>query len=225
MSARAPARESPRLARARSRASQAWARARSRVSRASGRARSRASRAWGRAHSRVSRASARARSRACRILDRARSSRAARPGTADEESLMAQKTTKSQSSGARRTKSSSTSKGKASARGGNGSRPAEEAKHSINDADREYRRYVQREEQDRAGPPDVLLDVPELKVDLIHFELDDLDAHVALKAKVLNLVKLNVGLDVHLSRVKLDIKGVQVELVLKARLDHVSAIV
>ena len=138
---------------------------------------------------------------------------------------MAQKTTKSRSSGARRTKSSSTSKGKASARGGNGSRPAEEAKQSINDADREYRRYVQREEQDRVGPPDVLLDVPELKVDLIHFELDDLDAHVALKAKVLNLVKLNVGLDVHLSRVKLDIKGVEVELVLKARLDHVTAIV
>jgi pyruvate/2-oxoglutarate dehydrogenase complex dihydrolipoamide acyltransferase (E2) component len=42
---------------------------------------------------------------------------------------------------------------------------------------------------------------------------------------VLNLVKLNVGIDVHLSRVKLDIKGVEVEAVLKARLDHVTAIV
>ena len=48
---------------------------------------------------------------------------------------------------------------------------------------------------------------------------------MALKAKVLNLVKLNVGIDVHLSRVKLDIKGVEAELVLKARLDHVTAIV
>ena len=62
-------------------------------------------------------------------------------------------------------------------------------------------------------------------MDLIHFELDDLDAHMALKAKVLNLVKLNVGIDVHLSRVKLDITGVEAELVLKARLDHVTAIV
>ncbi|MBV9006717.1 MAG: hypothetical protein JO181_18770, partial [Solirubrobacterales bacterium] len=69
------------------------------------------------------------------------------------------------------------------------------------------------------------MDVPELRVDSIHFELEDLDAHVALKARVLNLIKLNVGIDVHLSRVKLDIKGVEAELVLKARLEHVTAIV
>jgi hypothetical protein len=106
-----------------------------------------------------------------------------------------------------------------------GARPALEAIRADTDADREYRAYERREEQDRAGPPDVLLDVPELKVDLIHFELEDLDAHVALKARVLDLIKLNVGVDVHLSRVKLDVKGVHAEVVLKARLDHVSAIV
>jgi hypothetical protein len=106
-----------------------------------------------------------------------------------------------------------------------GERPALEAMRQETDADREYRAYVRREEQDRAGPPDVLLDVPELKVDLIHFELDELDAHVALKARVLDLVRLNVGVDVHVRRVKLDIKGVHAEVVLKARLDHVGAIV
>jgi hypothetical protein len=116
----------------------------------------------------------------------------------------------------------SSSRGKQS---GNGSRPAERARRSENQSDREYRRYVSREESDPGGPPDVLLDVPELRVDLIHFELDDLDAHLAVKANVLNLVKLNVGIDVHLSRVKLDIKGVELEAVLKARLDHVTAIV
>jgi len=124
---------------------------------------------------------------------------------------MAQKTTTSKRSGSRRS--------------GNGARPAQQARREQNDANREYRRYVGHEEQDPAGPPDVLLDVPELRIDSIHFELDDLDAHVALKANVLNLVKLNVGVDVHLSRVKLDIKGVEAEVVLKARLDHVTAIV
>jgi hypothetical protein len=111
------------------------------------------------------------------------------------------------------------------AQGGNGSRPAQQARRSDNDSKREYRRFVSREESDPAGPPDVLLDVPELRVDLIHFELDDLDAHLAVKANVLDLVKLNVGVDVHLSRVKLDIKGVELEAVLKARLDHVTAVV
>jgi hypothetical protein len=108
---------------------------------------------------------------------------------------------------------------------GNGSRPAERARRSDNESAREYRRFVSREESDPGGPPDVLLDVPELRIDLIHFELDDLDAHLAVKANVLNLVKLNVGIDAHLSRVKLDIKGVEVEALLKARLDHVTAVV
>jgi hypothetical protein len=145
---------------------------------------------------------------------------------------MAEKTTRSQRSGARRGNSTTSRNGKRSStsgnrssQGGDGPRPALQARHETNDANREYRAYVGHEEQDPAGPPDVLLDVPELKIDLIHVELDDLDAHVALKAKVLNLVKLNVGVDVHLSRVKLDIKGVEAEVVLKARLDHVTAIV
>jgi e3 binding domain len=106
-----------------------------------------------------------------------------------------------------------------------GKRPAQQAHLQENDSNREYRRYVQREEEDRVGPPDVLLDVPELRVDSIHFELDDLDAHVAVKANVLNLVKLTVGVDLHLSTVKLDVKGVDAEVVLKARLEHVAAIV
>jgi len=126
---------------------------------------------------------------------------------------MAQKKTTSQPSTSRRKQS------------GNGSRPVERARRNENQSDRDFRRYESREESDPGGPPDVLLDVPELRVGLIHFELDDLDAHLAVKANVLNLVKLNVGIDVHLSRVKLDIKGVEVEVVLKARLDHVTAIV
>jgi e3 binding domain len=135
--------------------------------------------------------------------------------------MAAQKTRKSQQrSGSRQQRSRSRQQ-----RSSDGDRPALEAMRADTDADREYRQYVRREEQDRAGPPDVLLDVPELKVDLIHFELDDLDAHVALKARVLNLVKLDVGLDLHLSKVKLDVKGVEAEVVLKARLDHVTAIV
>jgi len=143
---------------------------------------------------------------------------------------MAQQAPRSQRSASRSGRASSAradSSGRQRRRKGDsdGRRPAEQASRAINDSDREYRRYEHREEQDPAGPPDVLLDVPELKVDSIHFELDDLDAHVALKARVLNLVKLDVGIDVHLSRVKLDIKGVEAEVVMKARLEHVTAIV
>src|SRR6187200_135666 len=103
---------------------------------------------------------------------------------------MAEKT-KSQRSRRRTGQSASSRNGKGSTRQWDRNRPALQARRQANDSDVEYRRYVQHEEQDPAGPPDVLLDVPELRVDSIHFELDDLDAHVALKANVLNLVKLN----------------------------------
>ena len=75
-----------------------------------------------------------------------------------------------------------------------------------------------------SGPPDVLLDVPVLKVDEIHVEVDDLRARVSLQAEVLDLLKLNVGADVLLGKVELDIKGVEAQALLKVRLDRVAAI-
>lgn len=55
----------------------------------------------------------------------------------------------------------------------------------------------------------MLLDVPMLKVEEMALEVEDLEAHVSLQAEVLSLLKLQVGADVSLGRVSLDIKGVE----------------
>jgi hypothetical protein len=73
--------------------------------------------------------------------------------------------------------------------------------------------------------PDVLLDVPLLKVDEIHLEVDSLRAHVSVLAEILTLLRLQVGVDATLQKVSLDIKGVEALAVLKARLDNVAAII
>jgi hypothetical protein len=73
--------------------------------------------------------------------------------------------------------------------------------------------------------PDVLVDIPVVKVEEISFELDDLEARVSLHAEVLDLVKLSVGVHAELGKVKLDIKGVEAQALLRARLDHVTAII
>jgi hypothetical protein len=73
--------------------------------------------------------------------------------------------------------------------------------------------------------PDVLLDVPVLKVDEIDIEVDDLRAQLSLNAEVLDLLKLHVGADVTLGRVVLKIKGVEAQALLKVRLDNVAAII
>ena len=75
------------------------------------------------------------------------------------------------------------------------------------------------------GDPDVLLAVPVVKVDSIHLQVDDLDARVSLNAQVLDLVNLQVGVHAHLGKVRLDIKGVEAQALVKVRLDHVAAII
>lgn len=73
--------------------------------------------------------------------------------------------------------------------------------------------------------PDVLLDVPTVKVEEIHLEVEDLRAQVSLQAEVLSLLKLHVGADVSLGHVLLDIKGVDAVAQLKVRLDKVESII
>jgi pyruvate/2-oxoglutarate dehydrogenase complex dihydrolipoamide acyltransferase (E2) component len=90
-------------------------------------------------------------------------------------------------------------------------------------AEREYRAYSAGKGGNQ--DPDVLLDVPVVKVDKIHLKVEELDARVALKAKVLDLVNLTVGVDAHLGKLEIDIEGVEAQALVKARLDHVVAIV
>ena len=74
------------------------------------------------------------------------------------------------------------------------------------------------------GDPDVQLDVPKLNVEEIDLEVEDLQVRIAFLAELADLVKINVGLDAEVREVKLQIKGVEAQAQLKARLDNVRAI-
>ena len=76
-----------------------------------------------------------------------------------------------------------------------------------------------------SAEPDVLLDVPQLSVEEIILEVEDLRAHVSVQADVLNLLRLSVGADVQLGGVHLEIKGVEAQALLKVRLDKVAEII
>src|SRR3954447_16465543 len=73
--------------------------------------------------------------------------------------------------------------------------------------------------------PDVVLEVPQLHVDEISLEVEDLEARVALDVDVLELLKLHVGVDAVLGRVGLTVKGLDAQVVLRARLDNVAQII
>jgi hypothetical protein len=72
--------------------------------------------------------------------------------------------------------------------------------------------------------PDVFLDVPDLHVDEIHLDVENLEAHLALEARLANLVELRAGAHVAIEKVQVDIEGVAAQATLKVRLENVYAI-
>ncbi len=81
-----------------------------------------------------------------------------------------------------------------------------------------------RERQPASGPPDLTLDVPSLGVEELNLDVENLRARVSLHAELADMVKLSVGVEADVDKVKLEAKGVEAELLLKAGLDNVRAI-
>lgn len=75
-----------------------------------------------------------------------------------------------------------------------------------------------------AAEPDVLLDVPAVKVEELSLDVEELRAHVSLFARVGNLVALDVGAKAVLGKLKLASKGIHAQALLKVRLQKVYAI-
>lgn len=73
--------------------------------------------------------------------------------------------------------------------------------------------------------PDVLLDIPNLSVGELTIEVANLQAHIALDARLANLLKLTAGADVNIDQVKIQLKDVQATATLVVRLDNVRAII
>lgn len=68
--------------------------------------------------------------------------------------------------------------------------------------------------------PDVFLDVPKVHVGEIYLDVERLDAHLSLSAKVANLVQITAGVHVDVGKVELDIKDVDAQAMLKVRLEN-----
>jgi pyruvate/2-oxoglutarate dehydrogenase complex dihydrolipoamide acyltransferase (E2) component len=69
--------------------------------------------------------------------------------------------------------------------------------------------------------PDVVLDVPTLNIEELDLEVEDLRAHVSVRAELADLVSINVGVDAYLDKVKLGIKGVEAQVLLKVKLERI----
>ena len=87
--------------------------------------------------------------------------------------------------------------------------------------DQSHEGYAPNRNEQRNDDSTFVLDVPVLNVEELDLEVDDLKAQVALRADLANLVKINVGLDINLDKVKLAVKGIEAQALLTIRLDKV----
>jgi hypothetical protein len=71
-----------------------------------------------------------------------------------------------------------------------------------------------------SGEPDVHLDVPSLHVGEISVDVERLEAHLALRAQLAGLVNLVAGAHVGVDKVRMEIKDVDAEAMLKVRLEN-----
>lgn len=102
-------------------------------------------------------------------------------------------------------------------------RTSSRAGHEHLAPDRE--RHQDTEDGGSRGEPDVLLDVPSLRVREIDLKVAELRAHVALHARVADLVSLDAGTDVSIGKVELQLKEVEARAILKVRLREVYKII
>jgi hypothetical protein len=71
-----------------------------------------------------------------------------------------------------------------------------------------------------ADEPDVYVDVPEVHVGELNIDVEQLQAHLALRAQVANLVNLAAGVQLSVDKVKIDLKDVDAKAELKVRLEN-----
>jgi hypothetical protein len=75
-----------------------------------------------------------------------------------------------------------------------------------------------------SGDPDVCVDIRKVKVDEIYVDVEQLEAHLALRAKLGNLLQVVAGVHCSLGKVEVDIKGVEVQAKLTVRLEQLYEI-
>jgi pyruvate/2-oxoglutarate dehydrogenase complex dihydrolipoamide acyltransferase (E2) component len=85
-------------------------------------------------------------------------------------------------------------------------------------------RVVNQGGQPASEDPDLTLDIPSLEVEELNLDVENLRARISLQAELADMVKLNVGLEADVDKVKLEAKGVEAQVLLKAGLDNVRVI-
>ena len=104
-------------------------------------------------------------------------------------------------------------------------RPAPEARTRCTPGETSRTGRTTAESPPQQGEYDVVVDIPDLCVEEIQLDVQNLEAHLALNARVANLVRVDAGADVEIGNVSLGIRGVRAQALLLIDLDNIVFVV
>jgi pyruvate/2-oxoglutarate dehydrogenase complex dihydrolipoamide acyltransferase (E2) component len=85
-------------------------------------------------------------------------------------------------------------------------------------------RLMDKGDQPGTEDADITLDVPSLKVEELMLDVENLRHRTSMQAELADMVKLNVGVETVIDGAKLEVRGVDAQVFLRAKLDNVRAI-
>jgi e3 binding domain len=85
-------------------------------------------------------------------------------------------------------------------------------------------RLMYQGEQPGSEDADVTLDVPSLKVEELMLDVENLRHRTSMQAELADMVKVNVGVETVIDGAKLELRGVDAQTFLRAKLDNVRDI-
>jgi pyruvate/2-oxoglutarate dehydrogenase complex dihydrolipoamide acyltransferase (E2) component len=85
-------------------------------------------------------------------------------------------------------------------------------------------RLTYQREQSGSEDADVTLDVPTLKVEELMLDVENLRHRTSMQAELADMVKVNVGVETVIDGAKLEVKGVDAQTFLRAKLDNIRDI-
>lgn len=88
------------------------------------------------------------------------------------------------------------------------------------------RKETSKNERDKlADKTDLVLDAPELKLEGVHLDIQNVESKISLNVNIGNLVNLEVGVDLEADTLKLELDNLEAEAYLRVSLDRIEHII
>jgi hypothetical protein len=95
---------------------------------------------------------------------------------------------------------------------------------SLEHSDMEKQPPIQEDNECLDNESDVILEVPSIKAESVNMDAENLKFSISVKAKLSNISHIEIGTDIQIDKIKLDINSLEAEAFFTAKLKKIESI-